>query len=488
MTDKKQTQIKFWDVVIPAIKEWTKLKWVVLKKIENGVLVDCAEGVFTGIILSKEVKELERSGYDLAPEREIEIEIVNTNIRHEDWHYIVSITKLLQYDVWKSILKKFEADEIITVCPTEANLWWLLVDMHGIKWFVPLSQLAPIHYPRVEDGDQEIIFEKLLDLIWKDLRVRIINIDEEEKRIVLSEREALKEERDAILNSLEVGKIYDGVVSGVSSYGLFVTMGGTVEWLVHISEITYWHVNNIDRLGRIGDKIQVKVIWLENGKISLSSKKLKEDPWTALPKKYKVGDIIESEVVRFVPYGVFVRVFEDINGLVHLSELSQKSINNPNEVVKIWQIVKTKIILLDPRNRKIWLSMKWLLDWDKQDKKLVESPTAAKAGQMSKAEGQKEIKSEASDEKKVKIIEEIKTEKVKPVKKFEGKWLAGIVKKLSEENLVDKAKKITDKLEKNPDKKDGVVEKPPREPREKKVKEVKEVKDVKEVKKPVKKK
>ena len=145
----------------------------------------------------------------MEPEREIELEIVNTNIRHEDGHYIVSITKLLQYDVWKSIMKKFEADDVITVIPTEANLGGLLVDMHGIKGFVPLSQLAPIHYPRVEDGDQEIIFEKLLDLIGKELKVRIINIDEDEKRIVLSEREALKEERENILKDLEVGKVYD---------------------------------------------------------------------------------------------------------------------------------------------------------------------------------------------------------------------------------------------------------------------------------------
>ncbi|MEI8008425.1 MAG: hypothetical protein WCI00_03200 [bacterium] len=96
-------------------------------------MVDCDNNAFTGVILSKEVKELERSGYELDPGREIELEIVNTNIRHEDGHYIVSITKLLQYDVWKSIMKKFEADDVITVIPTEANLGGLLVDMHGIK-------------------------------------------------------------------------------------------------------------------------------------------------------------------------------------------------------------------------------------------------------------------------------------------------------------------------------------------------------------------
>ena len=106
----------------------------------------------------------------------------------------------------------------------------------------------------------------------------------------------------------------------------------------------------------------MKVIGLDNGKISLSSKKLKDDPWTELPKHHKVGDILEGEVIRYVPYGVFIRVFQDINGLIHLSELSQKHTNNPNEVVKLGQIVKAKIILLDPKNRKIGLSMKGLND------------------------------------------------------------------------------------------------------------------------------
>lgn len=409
-------------ISVPIIKEWIKVKWVILKKIENWVLVDCANSAFTWVILSKEVKELERSGYELIPGRDIELEIINTSIRHEDGYYIVSVTKLLQYDLWKSIIGKFENDEVITVCPTEANLWWLLIDMHGIKWFIPLSQLAPIHYPRVEDGDQEMIFDKLLELLGKEIKVRIINIDEEEKRIILSERDALREEKEAILKELEVGKTFDWVVSGVSSYGLFVTIWWTVEWLVHISEITYWHVSNIDNLWKVWDKIQVRVIGLENGKISLSSKSLKDDPWTALPKAHKVWDIIEWQVIRFVPYGVFVRVFNDINWLVHLSELSQRSINNPNEVVKLWQTVKAKIILLDPKNRKIWLTMKWLYD----------EPVVApkKDGTV------------------------VKTEKV-----FEWKWLEWIVKKLSEWKMEETTQKISEKLDKKIDKTDGVVKK-----------------------------
>ena len=388
---RKAAAAKASQFTVPVIKEGQKVKGTVLKEIENGVLVNCENGAFTWVILSKEAKELKRSQFNLDPSTELELEIINPSVRHEDGYYIVSVTRLLQYDVWKSVIAKFEKDEIITVVPTEANLWGLLIDMHGIKGFIPLSQLAPIHYPRVEDGDQDAIFDKLLGLIGQEIKVRVINIDEEDRRIILSEREALKEEREKVLSELEVGKVFDWVVSGVSSYGLFVTIGGTVEGLVHISEITYGHVNDIDKLGKIGDKMKVKVIGLENGKISLSSKQLKGDPWAELPKKYQVGDIIEGEIVRYVPYWVFVRVYEDINGLVHLSELSQKTVNNPNEIVKLGQKVKAKLILIDPKNRKIWLSMKDL---------------EPKAEGEEKAPAKKAPKSKGSLEEVVKKIEE----------------------------------------------------------------------------------
>ena len=384
---KKATAQSLFNV--PVIKEGQKVKWVILREIENWILVNCENWAFTGVILAKEAKELKRSNVELSSGTELELEIINPAIRHEDGYYIVSVTRLLQYDVWKSIIDKFEKDTIITVVPTEANLWWLLIDMHGIKGFIPLSQLAPIHYPRVEDGDQDAIFDKLLALIGEEIKVRVINIDEEERRIILSEREALREEREKVLSELEVGKVFDWVVSGVSSYGLFVTIGGTVEGLVHISEITYGHVNNIDKLGKIGDKMKVKVIGLENGKISLSAKQLKEDPWEALPKKYNIGDVFEGEVIRFVPYGVFVRVFDDINWLVHLSELSQKAVNNPNEVVRIGQKVKVKLILIDPKNRKIGLSMKDLDENKEAAKAEKKADLADIADKLEKEEAEK---------------------------------------------------------------------------------------------------
>jgi len=331
------SQLQSGDVVVPQIKAGKVVSGTVIKRGDYWVLVDCGDGAFTGLILAKEVKDLERNKYDLTVGQPLEAEILGGDIMSDEGYYVISITKLKQKDVLKQLLAQKESDEIITVIPTEANLWGLLVDMHGIKWFIPLSQLAPIHYPRVEDGDQEKIFEELLQLLGKEFQVRIINFDADGKRMILSEREALREERMKIMEGLE--------------------------GLVHISEITYGHVSNIENLGKIGGEMRVKVIGLEDGKISLSSKKLKPDPWTVIPTKYNLGDVIEGEVVRYVPYGVFIRVYDDINGLVHLSEITGKDwtwATTPNQALKLGQVVRAKIILFEPRNRKIGLSIKAL--------------------------------------------------------------------------------------------------------------------------------
>ena len=113
-------------------------------------------------------------------------------------------------------------------------------------------------------------------------------------------------------------------------------------------------------IAKVGNNMIVRIIGFEDGKISLSAKQLKDDPWSIIPKKFKVGDIIEGEVVRFVPYWVFVRIYDDINGLIHLSELSERNVSNPAELVRLGQVVKAKLIALDPSQRKIGLSVKAL--------------------------------------------------------------------------------------------------------------------------------
>jgi small subunit ribosomal protein S1 len=343
---------------MPAIKAGLLVSGKVIKRGDYGILVDCSEGAFTGLILAKEVKNLERNGENLSIGSELEAEMLGPDVISDEWYYVISISKLKQKDILKMIINQKERDEAFTVIPTEANLGGLIVDLHGLTWFIPLSQLAPLHYPRVEDGDQEKIFELLLELLGKEIKVRIMHFDDDGRRVVLSEREALREEKEEIMKKMAVWAEFDGTVSGVSSYGFFVTIGGGLEGLVHISEITYGHVATIDKRWKVGDPMKVKIIGLEDGKISLSAKKLRPDPRSLIPEKFSVGDVIEWEVVRYVPYGVFIRVFDDINGLVHLSEISTKNYDNPAEALKLGQVVRAKIILMEPKYRKIGLSIK----------------------------------------------------------------------------------------------------------------------------------
>lgn len=351
--------VKLEDLQVPVIKKGQRVSCKVVKHLNKGVIVSCEEGSYLGIIPSKEQKELERNGTDISVWAKLEVELLDPDLlTDKEGYYIVSVTKLLQYTVWDDYVAKAKADEIITIVPTEANLWGLLVDIYGIKWFLPLSQLAPVHYPRIEDGDQEKIFDALLDLVGKEFKVRIINVDEENKRLIFSEREALREDRDKILSELKVWNEYEGNISWVSSYGLFVTIGWGLEGLVHVSEITYWHVHDINYFGKVWDKVRVKVIGYDETKISFSMKQLKPDPWTIIPKKFNIGDIIEGEIIRFVPYGAFMRLYEDINALIHLSEMSDESISNPAEILKLGQKVKAKLILLDSKKRKAGATLK----------------------------------------------------------------------------------------------------------------------------------
>lgn len=344
-----------------AIKEWSKVKWTIIAKNSTGVILSCEDGLFDGVIMPKEARNLERSGLDLGLWTELECEILSIDVFHEEGYYIVSVVKLLQHDVWKNINDKYDKDEVITVVPTEANLWWLLIDMHGIKWFIPLSQLSPVNYPRVEDGNQEKIFQKLCELIGKEFKVRIINIDDDSKRVIMSEREAMKEERDHIMANLAVWNIYDGIISWLSSYGIFVAIAWSIEWLVHISEITYWHVDNIEKFGKVWQEVKVRVISLDDGKISLSIKQIKPDPRQIIGEKFQLGDVIQWEIIRFVPYGAFMRIYDDINWLIHITEITDQQIYNPAEVLKLGQVVKAKIVIFEPKYRKMWLSIRALI-------------------------------------------------------------------------------------------------------------------------------
>lgn len=328
----------------------------IIHKDKSLILVDL-NGVATGIIAGRDLNDSSNTKDSLSVGDLVTAVVIGDE--NPDGLIVLSLRKASQIRAWDRFKERFESKDVITVKAQEANKGGLLLEMDGIKAFIPVSQLAPLHYPRVEGANSEKILERLNTLIGTEFSVRIINIDEDGRKLILSERAAMEEQVKEALSKLEPGTRVKGKISGIVSYGIFVTFGG-LEGLVHISEIAWGHVSSPGKYGKVGEEVEVLVIGVDNGKISLSMKRLKDDPWVSIAQKYKEGDIVEGPVTRITDFGAFVHVEQDINGLIHLSEISHDQVKDANDYLKVGQRVKAQIITLDLKEHRIGLSVKAL--------------------------------------------------------------------------------------------------------------------------------
>ena len=272
---------------------------------------------------------------------------------------ILSLKRANQIKNLSNLTKYNTSNEIITVRPTEANKWGLLVDIDGLKGSIPVSQLTPLHYPRVEGADPEKILAHLDSLVGIPFKVRVINVDEAGKKIIFSEKAAIEENRGEALKNLKEWDIVEGTISGILSYGLFVTFDG-LEGLVHVSEIDWGHVTDPSKFAKVWMKVKVKVIGLDSEKISLSIKRLKENPWDVLAKKFKLNDSITAPISRISKFGAFMDLEGWIQGLIHLSEISHGVVKDIRDHIKVGEEVTAKIINFEPEKKRIGLSLKAL--------------------------------------------------------------------------------------------------------------------------------
>lgn len=329
----------------------------------NAVLVDL-NGVCTGIISGREAKDSHASMANLQVGDVISSYVVDDE--NEDGLVVLSFRKASQEKSWKMFMDAHEKGEVTTVTATEANKGGLLLNVDGIKGFIPVSQLAPLHYPRVNGADSNQILTRLKELVGKTFHVKIINIDKENGKLILSERAAMQEQRDVALQGLQIGQKVKGKISGIVKFGIFVAFDG-LEGLVHISEIAWGHVSNPADYGRLGDPVEVLVIGLDNNKISLSMKQLTEDPWLKASSKYQLASIVDGEINRITPFGVFVKLDNDINGLIHITEFGD--VKEVPDKYKIGDQVKAKIIAIEPGEHRIGLSLNLNAEIEKKAEK-----------------------------------------------------------------------------------------------------------------------
>jgi len=335
----------------------------------------------------------------------------------EDGYAVLSLKKADRERGWRTLKKIYETKEDIEVKVVEANRGGLMVDANGTRGFLPVSQLLPENYPKVTGGDKEEILAKLKSLIGKNLKTRIITFDRAENKLIFSERAT----REKIIDDrFKIGDVVEGTISGVVDFGFFVNFGVSkenpqgFEGLVHISEISWGRVEKPADFAKAGDRVKAQIIGIDDGKISLSVKRLTSDPWLETIEKYKVGQIVEGEVTRLAPFGAFVRLEENVDGLVHISELSDKRILDAKEVVKEGEKYQFKIISIEPEQHRLGLSLKQLVSAPATASDLLPSSEIEKIKEISDSVRKK---LEAAG---IKTIAELKTKSIKDLMQIEG--------------------------------------------------------------------
>ena len=263
----------------------------------------------------------------------------------------------------------------------------------NVMGFIPVSQLNTEHYPRVEGGDKSKILVALKKFIGQGFRVKIIDVNEVEEKLIFSEKAAWEEKQQNAMKGFKVGDNVEGKITAVVDFGAFVEFGDNLEGLVHISELAWQRIDNPKQIVKIGDEIKAQIISVDGSRVSLSMKKLTADPWKDVAKKYKIGQSIKGMVLKLNPFGAFVELDKDIHGLAHISELGD--INHPEELMEENKEYSFTIISIEPENHRLGLALKGTKKAKEVAKSGKESPSSAKA-----PDNKKDDKKEKKDEKK----------------------------------------------------------------------------------------
>lgn len=271
---------------------------------------------------------------------------------------------------WADIEAAQEAGTVVEGTVTEENKGGVVVSVKGIRVFVPASQSGlPKDTPMTQ-------------LVKQKVRLKITEVNRGRRRVVGSIRAVLQRERrekaEAVWNEIEVGKVYHGVVKSLTSYGAFVDIGG-IDGMVHVSELSWSRIKNPAEVVSVGDELDVYVIGFdkEAKRISLGYKKPEDNPWTKFVNTYKVGDIAQVKVVKLMPFGAFAEVMPGVDGLIHISQIANRRIGKPDEVLSVGDVVDVKITAIDTEKQKISLSIRALSEPEPAPRRAAEPEAPA---------------------------------------------------------------------------------------------------------------
>src|SRR5215207_9342872 len=337
------------DQTIKYFNDGDIVEGVIVKVDRDEVLLDIGYKT-EGVIPSRELS----IKHDVDPNEVVKVgdEVEALVLQKEDKEgRLILSKKRAQYErAWGTIEAKKEADEVVTGTVIEVVKGGLILDI-GLRGFLPASL---VEMRRVRD---------LQPYVGRELEAKIIELDKNRNNVVLSRRQWLEqtqsEVRSEFLNKLEKGQVRPGVVSSIVNFGAFVDLGG-VDGLVHVSELSWKHIDHPSEVVEVGQEVTVEVldVDLDRERVSLSLKATQEDPWRQFARTHQIGQVVPGKVTKLVPFGAFVRVDEGIEGLVHISELAERHVEIPEQVVQVGQEILVKVIDIDLDRRRISLSLK----------------------------------------------------------------------------------------------------------------------------------
>lgn len=275
-------------------------------------------------------------------------------IEKKEGYIELSLREARQALIWNEAEVAMQKKTSFELPIADANKGGLIINWQGIQGFLPASQLAPAHYPRVPDGDKEKIFVELKKLVGTKIEVMVITANPKEQKLIFSEKGAGSSERSSLVEKYHVGDAVDGVVTGATEFGVFVKIEEGLEGLVHISEMDWALVENPKARYRVGESVKVKVIEIKDDKVSLSIKALQEDPWKAAAAKYKKDQTVSAVVIKYNKHGALASIEEGVAGLVHISEFAnEEALRASLELGKVYPF---SIKLFEPKERRMTLS------------------------------------------------------------------------------------------------------------------------------------
>jgi len=322
---------------------------------KEGILVDIG-GKAEGVVPTREMQTLTAEERALL---QIGAELLVFVIQAEDkeGYAILSIDRARQEKSWRYLQQAYERGNIIQAQVVNYNKGGLLVDLDSVRGFVPSSQVERIS--RVQDSQKQ---SDMARLIGQKLALKVIEINRSRNRLILSERQAVQDEResrkDELLSSIKEGDILTGTISSICDFGVFVDIG-SVDGLVHLSELSWGRVRHPGEILKVGQQVQTYILSIdyERKRVALSIKRTQNEPWAHVSERYTLGQIVEGTVTQLTQFGAFACLEEGIEGLIHISELGDGHVQHPSDVVKEGDLVKVRIIRIDPTRKRMGLSM-----------------------------------------------------------------------------------------------------------------------------------